>query len=329
MPHASTSTSARRRGGLSTAPLASVSVGQAVRVVVAVAGCVCVWLMLQLHSLTHSHNHTLSHSLYPEATGSVTVATEACVSVDLLLQVSPVRAARQISRLAAIDTGYASWTRTPIVQKRKRTGLGMRRAVRVIAAVHNTTRVANRNMNSNNIFNFKNIEIVTTRGNNPFYKLIDAFVGMMSKDFVSEWIVMANDHSFFIPMNLIRFLEPMKSLSSGMFYGGNRLALVYHKKLISFASGGAGAVFSTVSVKALLVLWSILHRDYTQEVLTTTCLSRGFLSMPNFFDVMDEVHVYEIDLSVGGRGWLIGMQDLLSIFNTNPSKVSIIEVRAS
>jgi hypothetical protein len=36
---------------------------------------------------------------------------------------------------------------------------------------------------------------------------------------------------------------------------------------VYFASGGAGAIFSRATVNALLVMWSILHRDYYQLVM--------------------------------------------------------------
>jgi hypothetical protein len=236
----------------------------------AVVACLCVWLLIQIQYFLHTHKkqaalqfpvqasqnaeelvagHDASDSL--TATGSL----KGGARVAILLQMSPVRPARQLSRLQTIDKGYASWTRDG------ERGNG-ERSVTVFAAVHNTT-----SLSAEDAAGFQNIQLLRTYGDNPFHKLLDAFIGVMSDDIPCEWVVMANDHSFFIPSNLQRYLHAFQS--DDLFYGGNRLGLMLHDKFLSFASGGAGAVFSRATVNGLLVLWSLLHREYMQVVLST------------------------------------------------------------
>mgnify|MGYP003386782499 FL=1 len=193
--------------------------------------------------------------------------------VAILLQVSPVRADRQLSRLHTIDSGYASWTH----KKQERGSTSKNRLneprVTVFAAVHNTTSLRSSSSQAQSAVAFQNIRLVQTFGDNPFHKLLDAFVGVMSEDTSSsEWVVIANDHTFFIPINLQRYLRTLQS--SDLVYGGNRLSLKFHDKLLFFASGGAGAVFSRTTVNALLALWSILHRDYCLQLLARQLLAR-------------------------------------------------------
>ena len=228
--------------------------------------CIAIWLLILFQYFLHTYkpvNQTISSSV--DHLSDVRDKTEQLLLeitnsninalVAILLQSSPVRGSRQISRLRAIDDGYATWTMNHGEQVHGRDS-----SVKIFAAVHNSSSYFSSNSKA-----FQNIQIIQTLGKNPFHKLVDAFMGVMTDEVERQWLVMGNDHSFFVPHNLQRYLRTLPY--SSLIYGGNRLGVTFHQKLIFFASGGAGAIFSRGTVNGLLVLWSILHKDYYDELL--------------------------------------------------------------
>jgi len=83
--------------------------------------------------------------------------------------------------------------------------------------------------------------------------------------------VLANDHSFIIPQNLANFIVSPFLIHDEAIYTGNKLALNYRRHKLHFASGGAGAVLSHVTAKAVWLVWMLLADD-------VSVFSRGILN---------------------------------------------------
>lgn len=112
----------------------------------------------------------------------------------------------------------------------------------------NTNSDSNSNSNSKSINDGNNIQLVRTQRSGPL------------------WIVIANDHSFFIPSNLYRYLSSLSH--QHILYTGNRLQRgAYRGFDLYFASGGAGAAISHVSLKLFLLTLAINRNKYLIDAL--------------------------------------------------------------
>ncbi len=188
------------------------------------------------------------------------------VLISIFLQPSPVRQNDQLKRLYNIDNGWAASSSWQDESSRSFHSS----AVRVFAAI--SPEYLN-GAESSMLSSFKNIYSIrlqpyekpakaTDLPTNAFSNLINVFLSFCihNRSQSSKWLVYANDHSFFIPANLNRYLQSLDA--EHLVYTGNRLAIHLGNKVLSFASGGAGAVLSHGCVKLMLLLWSALG---TQE----------------------------------------------------------------
>lgn len=166
--------------------------------------------------------------------------------VAILLQQSQVQVHAQFTRLMAIDAGWATW----------RTSKDEVNKVEVFAAVPYE-------LISEKVSQIKNINLLSMLPvssapaveGSPYHQMINSLYRIISdaKHTTTKWIVMANDHTFIIPPNLQRFLNTLDA--ERLIYSGNELRMQYKNRVLSFASGGAGAVMSHVVVKLMLVVW--------------------------------------------------------------------------
>jgi hypothetical protein len=154
--------------------------------------------------------------------------------IALILQQSPVDTMNQKARLEVIDDSWAIWCEEVDVK------------LYAVLPYPITT-------------DFHHINSLTVEANLvPFQKFVNALTSLMFSSTSSnsfEWIVMANEHSWFIPHNLRRYLQYLDA--EDLVYTGNRLKISYKGKNLDFASGGSGLVLSHTSVRALLVSWAL------------------------------------------------------------------------
>jgi hypothetical protein len=151
----------------------------------------------------------------------------------------------QLSRLKTIDSGWATWRTIPT-------------RFAVYAAI--PTQLNKENAANAGIL-MKRIKPIflkpVGKGElRPDQNMIKAFVHIIANEDNMKWFVFTNDHSFILPPNLAHFLN---SLDSDVpVYSGNVLYRGPHRNFkLYFASGGAGAVLSHVSLKLLLLSWAV------------------------------------------------------------------------
>lgn len=172
-------------------------------------------------------------------------------NVVILLQQSQVQVQAQITRLMAIDTGWASW----------RTSKGSSSQVTVFAALPLES-ISIPSFSPANINAFPMLPVASEQSvkGSPYHQMINSLYHIISEGnyTTTKWIVMANDHTFIIPPNLQKFLNTLDA--ERVTYSGNELKIPYKNRVLSFASGGAGAVMSHVLVKLMLVVWVIAEQ---------------------------------------------------------------------
>lgn len=162
----------------------------------------------------------------------------------ILLQPSPVATIEQLSRLNAIDVGWSNWQQ---FKYQKYT---------IYASITESKQLSN--------VNFNNIKIIPLDINqnqiSALKNLIDSFFFISISKSSYKWIVFGNDHSFFIPPNLMCFLSNLDEEEA--IYSGNKLQRgTYLDSKLYFASGGSGAVLSHVSIKYLIISWIIIKNS--------------------------------------------------------------------
>lgn len=162
-------------------------------------------------------------------------------SILVLLQRSVVDNSKQCQRLYGIDETWAKWsTQSPCT----------------IAAVV----PKDESCHANQLSRIRLHEIISPNGQplDPFMNLYLGARSSMAQANTLNWVVLANDHSFFLLDNVVKFLQPLDHRQ--LIYTGSKLAISYEKEALSFASGGAGAVLSMTALKALLTIWESIHR---------------------------------------------------------------------
>jgi hypothetical protein len=100
-----------------------------------------------------------------------------------------------------------------------------------------------------------------SHSSSPYHNLLKSLLTVASsqgKENV-KWVVIGNDHTFMIPQNLAEFLNTLDA--DALVYTGNELKMQYRRRVLSFASGGAGAVMSHVVVKLMLLVWFLTTND--------------------------------------------------------------------
>lgn len=162
--------------------------------------------------------------------------------IVILLQQSPVDGRNQIARLAAIDNGWAMWSK---------------------ASADITIYASIRELQSNHSPQFQNIHVIdikdgidnetietqnfgSSRNDLPLENMIHSFSYLALCNptaHTMRWLIFANDHTFIIPPNLRCFLNSWDA--EVPVYSGNKLIRGPHRGFpLFFASGGAGAIVS-------------------------------------------------------------------------------------
>jgi hypothetical protein len=170
----------------------------------------------------------------------------------ILLQQSVVQSTHQLVRLQAIDHGWARWAA-------ELTTAASNFNMQIVAPVDKVNESDFSIINAFDISAHKESVVYT-----PYDRLLRSLLWILCStagETGTKWIVMANDHTFLIPLNLQRFL--LKLNSDELIYTGNMLGINYAKIKLKFASGGAGAVMSHATVKVIAILWLLLLKDTT------------------------------------------------------------------
>ena len=186
------------------------------------------------------------------ATNDTTVKAH---SLAVLIQQSPVDQPHEMSRLHAIDQGYARWSTLQFVSSASSSSA----ATSVFAAIPEELRQTK----SHSLF--QHIQLLdiptapTVKQNSPMYRLISAFYSLTTlHQGVHEFILLCNTHTFVVIPNLQEFIS--RYASEDLFYSGNELAINYKSPSpLTFASGGAGIVLSHVSLTLMMVTWAMIQ----------------------------------------------------------------------
>lgn len=201
-------------------------------------------------------------------------------SVVVLLQQSQVQTAKQIERLRNIDQGWARWASSRQLCSRD---------VHIVAAMQEKDISTNQ---------FESIGIHTmfpvvwispfnsshkTITSSPYHQLVRSLFAILSSSgqlLPLKWLVLANDHTFMIPQNLAQRLSTLDT--EQLVYTGNQLALPFRKEVLSFASGGAGAVLSHATAKLILGIWMLItEEDILLSLLTQYAPSHSVVPAEN------------------------------------------------
>jgi hypothetical protein len=161
----------------------------------------------------------------------------------IVLQKSVVDPHKQCFRLSHIDKTWANWA---IAQ----------RDMHLLAALpidqHCSLQPLQR-IKTINLTHYHNGET------NPYLNLLYTLSAFVNRHPNSQWLLLGNDHTFVVPSNLQRLLNTLDPHQ--MIYCGNRLGMSgVEGKVLHFASGGGGALLSTVAAKLILLVWIALEK---------------------------------------------------------------------
>jgi hypothetical protein len=174
--------------------------------------------------------------------------------VVILLQQSPVDQKNRINRLKAIDNSWADW-----INKNYQFSANEMK----IFAVMNPQEASGNS--------FKNIQPLFLDELNyiklsPYKNIINSFLTLMTTVSNVKFIIYGNDHTFFIPANLLCYLDSLNKEHA--LYAGNKLNRGDFKGYdLDFASGGAGVIISHVALKMFLFALILNHDDIFDEIL--------------------------------------------------------------
>ena len=185
--------------------------------------------------------------------------------VSVLLQQSPVLKVEQVSRLAAIDNSWAKWGGMSSINNTR---------VEILAAIPYDCVNCSMVLSNPSPAGFSVIQLLKisapisnisanmgTSVSNPFYNLVQSLLHLMNaQNEKRRWLFLANDHTFAIVPNLVKFLVHYDSDS--LIYSGNQLAIGMRTGILHFASGGAGAVLSVSCIRLMTIIWTALQFDF-------------------------------------------------------------------
>lgn len=185
-------------------------------------------------------------------------------AISIILQRSPVDVTDQVRRLVAIDSGWAGWGQRPGYQSSQALN------VQIYASVGSLSR------SDPQLSLMRHITPIAVRDTNPLTRLTDALLAVIPQ--APQWVVLANDHSFFVIPNLSCLLSNLNH--DDMIYTGNHLAIQMTDGVLIFTSGGGGSVLSAPAVKAILLAWAVVDRTRLADAVEVAILSySGFNSI--------------------------------------------------
>ena len=240
-------------------------------------GLMLIWI--QFYNITINPIQPLSSRLRSFPLSSLPVA--------ILLQKSPVDTFDQTRRLHAIDISWAKWSSLS-------GGECNQYAVSIYASIGSLKSLQKE-------ISFERIQPIYVREDDPMVRLIDGLLGILSQSQSQRWIVLANDHTFVMIPNLLHFLSSLGH--SDMVYTGNILGLNTGRGTLLFASGGGGAVFSALSFKGVLLVWSLLNSDRLHSSIDRTLwMSHESEDRGNVWSAYMEKCVPTMQFSVSNTG---------------------------
>eukprot|EP00600_Ochromonadales_sp_CCMP1393_P012640 CAMPEP_0175016012 /NCGR_PEP_ID=MMETSP0005-20121125/11538_1 /TAXON_ID=420556 /ORGANISM="Ochromonas sp., Strain CCMP1393" /LENGTH=343 /DNA_ID=CAMNT_0016273133 /DNA_START=314 /DNA_END=1342 /DNA_ORIENTATION=+ len=187
----------------------------------------------------------------------------------VLLQQSPVYPHQQMSRLRTIDSeSWGLWLLGDPHKRCLQIGNGRQHMIRLVAAISSGT-------SADEMRVLKQISVLkmfptanerskaskTSRGNIDKTHHSSNNTKNINDNDNNDKEVMSSE--MFPYHHMEEFLDTLDS--DAMIYSGNKLSIMYRRNILSFASGGAGAVMSHSLIKMMLILW-MLNED-TPELL--------------------------------------------------------------
>ncbi len=186
----------------------------------------------------------------------------------ILLQPSPVDTKQQPARLEVIDNGWSTWTK----QSNK--------TIQVFAS----SWLTNNKMGKYNNINIVSLSTISSAIDN----MLEFFVFLLFSPTIPhyKWYVYGNDHTFFVPLNLMCYLDRFDYAS--LFYSGNKLQRGKYQNInLQFASGGAGVIISSTSMKLLLFAWALSSNKYLQPYMTSKLNTANYCPSPTVARFID------------------------------------------
>jgi hypothetical protein len=226
----------------------------------------------------------LDHVDELESVKKATMLPSKSPRIALVLQPSPVDRHEQGARLKVIDGSWAQWANTP----------SLKNSVKIFAPIDDDGDDGD-DAAAAASFEYVNVERLRLRNVVPGGKAAAAELTNMERlmlvllelhrtitngnnnggDGHYDYVVLGNDHSFFLLPNMVKHLRSLSQRSGGgdLVYTGHKLALAArvfkggsngndvnnNNNKAVFASGGAGLVLSYSSVKLLLAAWTIAN----------------------------------------------------------------------
>lgn len=175
----------------------------------------------------------------------------------ILLQPSPVDAGNQVKRLSFIDAqSWGLW-------------LKLSSEVQVYAGLLPAAMVG--------LLGFDLIKIIPLppppaelgpkrAGEAAYPQMAHMLLQVLLQSPSLRWLLFANDHTFLVPPNLACFLGTLQP-DVPVYSGSSLQRGMYRDVKLRFASGGAGAVLSHVSLKLLLLTWTVIGNARVGGVL--------------------------------------------------------------
>lgn len=167
----------------------------------------------------------------------------------IVLQRSPVYPKEQLRRLINIDMTWSRWMSSALLKESKLLAI----ISKAVPAFDITV-----------LENIQLVGISPEKSSSPFFNLVRAFLEILFDKGDYKWILFGNDHTFIIPQNLVSFLSTLDS--DILVYTGNKM----FRNSIFFASGGAGAVTSSVAMKAFLIALVLQRSKYFENAMIDT-----------------------------------------------------------
>jgi hypothetical protein len=241
--------------------------------------------------------------------------------VVVLLQQSQVQQSKQLVRLHNIDVSWALWA-----------SKGFTEVVAVLPYQIDPTLSKFNIIRSIRMFPIDSTSKESDNISSPYHNLIKAMFDVISISdsmkfssalVATKWLVIGNDHTFVVPGNLRKFLQALDA--DNLVYSGNQLNMEYRNRVVSFASGGAGAVLSHVLVKLMLSAWLLGTEDslllsllYSYDASSSKATSSETLAHESVLfvekDVSSPTAVFNIaDTEPKHRG--MSMKCMLSLVN--------------
>jgi hypothetical protein len=173
------------------------------------------------------------------------------MSVNILLQLSPVDQKNQLTRLQTIEATWTNWIDLDADN------------FHLFAAVPKALDVSGvKALRKFKVIDIDAIQLPGTAYANMMNALVNIYVENGS---LADWLVMANDHTFLVPPNLYGYLCGENAQRA--VYGGNRLQRGLYKDdfPLYFASGGAGILLSRPAVLMFFLVMTLNDDSYLRQ----------------------------------------------------------------